>query len=385
MRNLGTNALRWVGSALIVLTLLGVSSKSATAQSRRIDIERFQPALDESGFIGLDGTRGPPPLRFAFALFMDLSLDPLEVDVRDDHFKLLEQRIQTHLSAEIGILGRLSAAVRLPLILYQHEGLELEEPIPKLHSFALRDPQVSLRYRFLGVSMVNKDAPKDGPGLALQVASSLPIGTEDAWATDGGFRLDAQLLGDFQLLGAGAGASDGIRHHFYGGSEASDPAAQSGVRLPYASKNEMTFAVGLKAPLPPLPILVTALELRGATSFHRNQTAIEIGLGLNLTLGDVVLVLAGAVGPTSAFGTPDGRVTLGVRWMPSDSDQDGDGLSDGKDQCPFLAEDPDGFNDNDGCPDPDNDNDLIPDLDDRCPNDAAEEGKDEDEDGCTDK
>jgi hypothetical protein len=376
MRTHGTKALlRCARSALVVLAIWTVTSKTATAQSRNLDVERFQPALDDAGFISLDGTRGPPPLRFAFALFLDLSIDPVELDVEGDKFVPVERRIATHLSAEVGILGRLSAAVRLPLILHQ-EGEQLPgSDDAKLTSFALRDPQVSLRYRFLGVSMVDRDAPKDGPGLALQLGSSLPIGTDAAFASDGAVRVDAALLGDFQLLGAGAGASIGYRHHF---REA------TGGGLP--ENNELTFAAALKVPLPPLPILVAVLEVRGAADFKSKAgTALEVGLGANLNLGDVILALSGSIGPTDGIGTPDGRVVLGLRWIPSDSDQDGDGLSDGDDQCPFLAEDPDGFNDQDGCPEPDNDNDLIPDLDDRCPNVQAEEGKDEDEDGCTDK
>ena len=375
MRKPVMNVLRkYAGSVLLITAVWSFSGKTATAQSRNFDIERFQPALDDSGFISLDGTRGPPPLRFAFALSMDVSLDPLEVDVGGEKFVAIQQRIAAHLSAEVGILGRLSGAVRLPMILHQ-EGQVVPTESFRIPSFALRDPQISLRYRFLGVSMVDKNAPKDGPGLALQVASTLPIGTDDAFARDGAVRIDAALLGDFQLLGAGAGVSIGYRHHFR-------DAASGG----YFEKNEMTFAVALKMPLPPAPMLVPIFEVRGATDFTRTRgTALELGLGVNLNLGDVILGLSGSVGPSSGYGTPDGRIVLGLRWMPSDSDQDGDGISDGEDQCPFLAEDPDGFNDSDGCPDPDNDNDLIPDLDDRCPNRPAEEGKDEDEDGCTDK
>jgi hypothetical protein len=75
---------------------------------------------------------------------------------------------------------------------------------------------------------------------------------------------------------------------------------------------------------------------------------------------------------------------LGVYFVPPQLDNDGDGVDDSDDGCPYLAEDKDGFQDEDGCPDPDNDNDLVPDLDDKCPSVPAEEGRDEDEDGCTD-
>ena len=49
-------------------------------------------------------------------------------------------------------------------------------------------------------------------------------------------------------------------------------------------------------------------------------------------------------------------------------DTDGDGIPDDIDRCPLDPEDKDGFQDEDGCPDPDNDNDGIVDAMDACPN-----------------
>ncbi|MEN9579942.1 MAG: hypothetical protein RJA70_2951, partial [Pseudomonadota bacterium] len=48
-------------------------------------------------------------------------------------------------------------------------------------------------------------------------------------------------------------------------------------------------------------------------------------------------------------------------------------------------EDKDGFEDEDGCPDPDNDKDRILDVKDKCPNDPEVYNGFEDEDGCPDK
>mgnify|MGYP006198144961 CR=1 FL=1 len=47
-------------------------------------------------------------------------------------------------------------------------------------------------------------------------------------------------------------------------------------------------------------------------------------------------------------------------------DLDGDGIADGKDKCPRVAEDADGFEDADGCPDVDDDADGIEDAKDEC-------------------
>jgi outer membrane protein OmpA-like peptidoglycan-associated protein len=65
-------------------------------------------------------------------------------------------------------------------------------------------------------------------------------------------------------------------------------------------------------------------------------------------------------------------------------DKDGDGFPDDKDKCPDQAEDFDGFQDFDGCPDLDNDNDGIPDVNDLCPDQAEIKNGLEDDDGCPD-
>ncbi|MEZ4269180.1 MAG: OmpA family protein, partial [Myxococcota bacterium] len=65
-------------------------------------------------------------------------------------------------------------------------------------------------------------------------------------------------------------------------------------------------------------------------------------------------------------------------------DNDGDGIPDDRDKCLEAAEDPDGFEDQDGCPDLDNDNDGIPDAEDRCPDDAETRNGFADDDGCPD-
>ena len=69
---------------------------------------------------------------------------------------------------------------------------------------------------------------------------------------------------------------------------------------------------------------------------------------------------------------------------PAHRDSDGDGILDKEDKCPNVPEDKDGFQDEDGCPDPDNDGDGIPDVVDRCPNQPEDRDGFEDSDGCPD-
>ncbi len=65
-------------------------------------------------------------------------------------------------------------------------------------------------------------------------------------------------------------------------------------------------------------------------------------------------------------------------------DADNDGIADDQDKCPTQAEDKDGFQDADGCPELDNDGDGIPDLQDKCANEAEDYDKFQDDDGCPD-
>lgn len=69
---------------------------------------------------------------------------------------------------------------------------------------------------------------------------------------------------------------------------------------------------------------------------------------------------------------------------PKDGDKDGDGLLDTIDKCPTDVEDKDGFQDEDGCPEPDNDGDRIPDALDKCPNEPEDLDGFQDQDGCPD-
>ena len=79
------------------------------------------------------------------------------------------------------------------------------------------------------------------------------------------------------------------------------------------------------------------------------------------------------------------KMQITVIKEPSSGDRDGDGIPDNLDKCPNEPEDKDGFQDEDGCPDPDNDGDGIPDIRDKCPNEPETFNNYKDDDGCPDE
>jgi outer membrane protein OmpA-like peptidoglycan-associated protein/opacity protein-like surface antigen len=78
-------------------------------------------------------------------------------------------------------------------------------------------------------------------------------------------------------------------------------------------------------------------------------------------------------------------VRFGLNWFfGGNRDTDGDGVLNKNDKCPKVAEDLDGFQDADGCPDLDNDGDGIPDAKDGAPNQAEDIDGYQDADGVPD-
>lgn len=124
------------------------------------------------------------------------------------------------------------------------------------------------------------------------------------------------------------------------------------------------------------------------------------GLGYGISVGDMTLApalrYAQVIQGSDPIDSRDARLLmLGVELMfgeveppppppPPPSDRDGDGLLDEDDACPDNAEDKDGFEDNDGCPENDNDKDGILDTSDQCVNEPEDADGFEDEDGCPD-
>jgi hypothetical protein len=118
------------------------------------------------------------------------------------------------------------------------------------------------------------------------------------------------------------------------------------------------------------------------------------------------VTMGGGFGLGTDYSSVELRLFAGLTWRPGDEpapqvtcqgvtmapapsaslqDQDGDGVADSFDRCPKLAEDPDGFEDADGCPDTDNDHDGIVDALDQCMNSPETKNQFQDDDGCPDQ
>jgi outer membrane protein OmpA-like peptidoglycan-associated protein len=99
------------------------------------------------------------------------------------------------------------------------------------------------------------------------------------------------------------------------------------------------------------------------------------------------VAIAGCSVPTPPIApdNPPPKSATAATTTTANLDADADGLLDVDDKCPKDAEDKDGFEDDDGCPDPDNDKDAILDVADKCPNEPENYNGYDDDDGCPDR
>ena len=282
---------------------------------------------------------------------------------------------------------------------------------------------------------------KSGLALALSVEGTLPFGDEIAFNGEQGFTLHPRLLTSLDIGSLGLALNVGYRFReqtvvYWNPGKSGYPlewnADPKGYDYPLLSvDDELTF--GLGAIYQFHPVIGVGAELFGAVptsgggdfemivsrrlepdpskcpAGHPAGIPCEIVTTRQeeLSVGGVVAELLGGVlinplpGLTVAVGAGGGltgdmrqvafRLFSLISWLPGAEapavgfqDRDGDGIPDHKDECPDRAEDKDGFQDSDGCPDADNDGDGIPDTEDRCPNQAEDRDGFQDNDGCPD-
>jgi hypothetical protein len=150
--------------------------------------------------------------------------------------------------------------------------------------------------------------------------------------------------------------------------------------------SEMTWGAALAYDF--TPIFGAMAELSGQTTFglvFDDEAPTELRVAPYLRVDDFVLTAGVGIGIGYAIGVPVLRALAGIAWEPRQhADFDADGRRDDVDACPSDAEDLDGVDDEDGCPDVDDDGDRIADHVDRCRGEPEDADGHEDGDGCPD-
>lgn len=361
------------------LALSAVLAAPLTSWAEGFDAERFQPAAGAAGGFMVERPIVPLHLGFGFGLMMNYALN--SVVLRDEGNDQIVSRPLQHsfsfdLLASVGLFDFLEIAADLPIhALYTGDDTSVGG-----ETFSASGGVGDLR-------LVPKAAWWLGgwPAINFYIGGVMPItlptGDPESLRGAGGVTIEPRLL-------AGAGSARWLVAVSLGfRSRLTENAVD------HTGRFELTYGIaGTYEVLTGKVPLDLQLELNGAGRFGAAQPGAPLEL-----LGGVIVwphpewSIYASLGPglTDGVGAPDLRAVVGVRFahrvpgLDRYSDSDDDGIPDYRDDCRDEPEDADGFEDDDGCPEPDNDSDGILDVRDECPTQAEEPGGDGD--GCPDK
>ncbi|MFH2010389.1 MAG: transporter, partial [bacterium] len=372
MREPRSNSRRRVALAgLTVLVSLGAAPDVVRAQTsvRQINLLSFEPAVSTHGILTLETSRTLPHLQWSVNAYFSYVNDALVVENQGATvYRFVGHQALMDVTAALGIWHLFELGLHLPVVLYQHGSPPspvIEEDLPSLRSSAVGDLRIVPKARF----WLNG---RRGFGLAVIPQFTLPTGQGRDHAGEGTATFEPRIALDYRFRqGTVIALNVGYR-----------------LRRAVESRNlrvddELFWGVGVEAPVWRRRLAVLG-ELNGAVGFRdaaqdpdagidEEELPLELMLGVRYRFPQGFTVTAGAgVGLTSGWGAPDFRLFLGVGYRPpveeerrkfvrkylaAPADRDGDGIPNDKDLCPDLAEDRDGYKDDDGCPDPDNDKD----------------------------
>jgi outer membrane protein OmpA-like peptidoglycan-associated protein len=366
-----------------------------------INTRLFRAAVDSKGFFTVNGTDVLGAGDFAFGLVLDGGFGLLRLRETDPNGtrrnvdQLINSQFHGHLFASYSPIHNLTVGLGIPVDLVAGDppGPAGTEPPgtarpgrqTNVNAFFGGNWQINLKYRILRV----EDAPI---GMAVIVQADIPAGeaARRGYAADPGPTFTPLLAFEKRFgaaqrfrLGLNVGASIVTGD----GSQIGDlRAGDIGRSLKHGNLARAGFGASYR--------ITEDLDLVAETygsHLLKNDAGGTAGSSAEVVGGIKVFVernsylfLGGGVGYLKGYQAANQRAFLGFIFEPSIGDRDGDGIKDDVDKCPDDPEDRDGFQDEDGCPDPDNDQDGILDKNDACPNDPETKNGIADEDGCPD-
>ncbi len=325
-------------AGLLSLGLLFPGAAAAQDGAQSLDAQRYRPAQDGQRFFVVNDTQVGPALTPGGGVVFNYADDPFIYRYSDgrDEVKLLESVGTANALAWL-TLPRARIGLDLPLHVissgYRVDGFRL---------------MGDARLMAAGEIIERGDS---GFGLGLNAWVDLPTGNEETWlgeaSTTGGGSLGVSYATG-QLLAAGNfGASTGTNSQFLDdldwGKHLSWSAGLSYLIVPrvdVSAELSGEYLLGQDAPG------ASPAELTAGLRYHPQELPLIFSVG-------------GGTGITSGIGAPDFRIIGGLVWAPAHDgnagpvggDRDRDTIADEVDMCPDQAEDFNGIDDSDGCPD----------------------------------
>ena len=350
----------------IYILLMMTIATSFVYAAGSIDAQRFKPSVGLKGMVVTDTSESLEPLDFGAFMYLHYDKDPFVRNKSDGtQDKILDNVFYGDALFTMGIIKNLEMGLALPFSLDSSS----DGSVSDVSKFSLGDLRVGIKYALPGIMVKNL-------GMGFKLNIFLPTGDAKSFNSSDGVNIESGFLLDYRF------------DKFLLAFNISYMLRLSDAKMGNIKQNdEVSFKLGGKYFI--TDDFEAMLELFGAfqtvDAFNKKEeTPLELMLTANYYLGDIKFTGGGAIGLVSGVGTPLFRVLVGVGYVQRDNDRDKDGILNKDDKCPDKAEDKDGYEDTDGCPDLDNDKDGILDTQDKCPNKAEDKDGFEDTDGCPD-
>jgi outer membrane protein OmpA-like peptidoglycan-associated protein len=384
------------GACVFVASLtIFIAADRAHAQQQpefdpAIDLQLFEYATGLHTFLTVPDSDVTADKQFSVDFLITFLTDPFtiyNVDPDGDDFdiasdnpertRVVESMLVGEVSGAFGFMDDFEVGVALPMVLTMAgEGIDVATAMAgsDLQASGLGDLRAELKWRFW-----QKD------NLRLSALPGITIPTSVGTSPDGDDLGSGDLLGDnlptLRLRGAvqWTNGKGNLNLGAYAGALFRKP------RTVYSSEVGQQLVYGFGGAFKVTDRVDGIAEMFGRSGFNTDLDAspLELNGGVRVQATRAISVLAGGgAGLVRGIGSPGLRMFVSVGWSPDFRDSDGDGIGNDKDKCPLLAEDKDGFEDSDGCPDDDNDGDKREDSIDKCPNEAEDLDGFEDDDGC---
>jgi OmpA-OmpF porin, OOP family len=380
-----------VGGGLLLTS--AVANAQSSAKDGTFTVQRFMPAPGPRNFITVEGARTDGKMAFSLGVFANYAKDPFVVkscisetdcsaanaSMRQD-IHVVRDMITTDVLASLTPIPRLQIGLRFPVLSYVNgdgintnlneagAGTQLHGGLKKT---GVGDPLLEAKVRALG-------GVGDVFVLGGSAFVSAPLGdasAKDSYIGDSSVTTGLRGIFDVQLGRVSLGANLGAVYR------------KTATLGSSALGSEFRYGVGAAYKIS--PVLRALAEGYGTTKFSslNGTNSLEALLAgqVQPLKSRFAFSLGGGAGIIEGVGVPTFRGFAGIMFINERSDIDADGIPDDDDQCVNDAEDMDGFQDSDGCPDPDNDGDGFLDAQDKCPNEAETKNGFKDDDGCPDE
>lgn len=395
--------LRALLSAVLATVLLSSSAHAESCDpvsglSTCIDADNLWIHPGGGSFFSVAPTLTTPASKSAFGLSVGYLSRPIglrvsSADPDGTPIFVIDNQVNATFHWEVGITDRFALSLALPVTVFQDGAgiAAVRGSDEALVRSVIRDGRFGVSFAVLPRPRKGEDR---GLGLTAHLQFGAPFGAKDWFGGAGTVVATPTVSADYRIGGLLIGTELGarIRDERILANAVIGTQLYGALGVSYDILKDRVLSAGaeafalytVSAQNPPTaqasadgssPALVPAEWLANVSS------APFLG-------GDLVFMASGGgfipMGSESAVTTPRFRFNLGIRYAPTNRDTDADNVLDRDDKCPVKAEDRDGFQDEDGCPEPDNDQDRIPDERDRCRDEAETVDGFEDQDGCPD-